>query len=944
MTKRRSTKSALISSVLALVLCCSMLLGTTFAWFTDSVTSANNIIKTGTLNVEMYWSEGKDAPSDDAWKDASKGAIFNNTLWEPGYTEARHLKIANEGTLALKYQLAIIPNGDVSELADVIDVYYQSPATQIDADRANLGTKVGTLADVIRTGIHDGALTAGTAYTATIVLKMQESAGNEYQDKSIGTSFSIQLIATQMASENDSFGPDYDENAWAEGMVVHTADDLQAALNNGVTNIQLINDIVADETIVIPAPAASTYSLRSLPNAVVIDLNGNTITGTMHKNDGAVIKNAGTLVLKNGTVSSTANNGGSALVNNGTAALENVTLNGAPNADGSWPSYTLNNTGVLTATNVKLTSYHGAVASYGEGALVTLNDSEIDMAGIPGFTNHGVYTYNNGAVVINGGVYVNKAADQGATGGSVINGAVTVNGGTFSGRIENYYGTPVIQGGTFSAAINAKFIASGFSALKNADGTYTVLQGDVVATDDAALNDALAKGEDNIALGAGNFTMPATSGEVTISGTKDTVITVTTPTANKVTLNGVTVVAGSYKGIQHSDTVVFENCVLKGSQFLYANKVIIKNCVIDLTETADYIWTYSAKNVEFIDCTFNTLGKAILMYNEGPDLVTNVTVKGCTFNATESALASGAVAAAIEIASSAAVNGHYTLTTENNVVDPDFSGEWRVKNSATNNTTVNGVIYNKVEDGLYKGESNTFYVYNANGLEALNQKFADQNAGKGVTINLLADIDFTDKVWTPVDSHVDSGCYVSTINGNGHTISNFTVNGQAMFTRFAGTGDVVIKDITFDNATVTSGSINTSILTVQSYQNVLLDNVDVKNSTITGGYKVAVLIGTVYNEKESTVTATVKNCDIDNCVVKSTSYDFGTCGFIGYVAEGNNDYVVFENSTISNTTLCTTSPYYTLHAFLYYNGEDEPGCINEAEGVTVTNCVFEKLA
>ncbi len=218
MKKTRSTKSALISSVLALFLCITMLIGTTFAWFTDSVTSANNIIKSGTLDVELYYADGtKAVPAADAaeWKDASKGAIFNSTVWEPGYTDAKHLMISNEGTLALKYQLAIIPNGEVSKLADVIDVYYIENGAQV-ATRKDLETKYqpqGTLADLIRTGIHEGALSADTDYVTTIVLKMRETAGNEYQDLSIGADFSIQLIATQMTEENDSFDNRYDVGA-----------------------------------------------------------------------------------------------------------------------------------------------------------------------------------------------------------------------------------------------------------------------------------------------------------------------------------------------------------------------------------------------------------------------------------------------------------------------------------------------------------------------------------------------------------------------------------------------------------------------------------------------------------------------------------------------------------------------------------------------------------
>ena len=208
---------------------------------------------------------------------------------------------------------------------------------------------------------------------------------------------------------------------------------------------------------------------------IVIDLNGKTITGTMHKNVGHVIVNNGTLTLKNGTITSAANNGGSAVMNKGTMTIENVTLNGAPNADGSWPSYTVNNTGNLTITNSNITSYHGSVASYNEGALVTLNNTNIDMTGIPGFTNHGIYTYSSGAVVVNGGEIKNNATDQGSTGGSVINGAVTVNSGDFSGRIENYYGTPVLMGGTFTVKPNDKFIAKGYKVVNNDNGTYSVV-------------------------------------------------------------------------------------------------------------------------------------------------------------------------------------------------------------------------------------------------------------------------------------------------------------------------------------------------------------------------------------------------------------------------------------------------------------------------------------
>ena len=129
--------SSMLSSIVAIVVLFSMLIGSTFAWFTDSVTSSGNIIKSGNLDVEMFWADGKEDPTNADWKDASTGAIFNYDRWEPGYTEVRHIKIDNVGTLALKYRVQIVANGEVSDLSDVIDVYYADPAVQV-ANRSDL--------------------------------------------------------------------------------------------------------------------------------------------------------------------------------------------------------------------------------------------------------------------------------------------------------------------------------------------------------------------------------------------------------------------------------------------------------------------------------------------------------------------------------------------------------------------------------------------------------------------------------------------------------------------------------------------------------------------------------------------------------------------------------------------------------------------------------------
>lgn len=285
MTKTKSTKRALLMSAMALLLCVSMLIGSTYAWFTDTVTSSGNIIKSGTLDVTMEWFDGTQAvPEANSadWIDASTGAIFNSELWEPGYTAVRHIKIANEGTLALKYQLNIIANGNVSELAEVIDVYYLDPAQAI-TNRTDLSDAdcIGTLQEVlagIRTSAF-GNLLPTENHTITLALKMQETAGNEYQNLAIGSSFSIQLLATQLTEEKDSFDENYDGNAW-----LNEADYSWYDPANTTHTIKTAAEL-AGLAAIVNGNAATTYSVRgaigadsfkgeTVVLAADIDLNG----------------------------------------------------------------------------------------------------------------------------------------------------------------------------------------------------------------------------------------------------------------------------------------------------------------------------------------------------------------------------------------------------------------------------------------------------------------------------------------------------------------------------------------------------------------------------------------------------------------------------------------------------------------------------------------------
>ena len=303
MTKRNSTKQSLIASILVLCLCFTSLIGTTFAWFTDSVTSSGNMIQTGTLDVAMVWTDAKEDPTAATYKDASEGAIFKSDLWEPGYVEARHIKISNEGTLALKYKLLVVANGEVSDLSDVIDVYYYDPAVKLEERDALVGAnKIGTLTEVLANfeTTASGELEAGKEHTVTIALKMQETAGNEYQKKSIGSDFSIVLVATQVSSEDDSFDDKYDDNLeFPDVFIDSDAHDGEDETVLDTTNVDVVVPSTAEEGV---------YTLEASEPSKVADANGNT-TVTFD----ITLKKDGVKVIDDGTVYSVSVNIGSGL-------------------------------------------------------------------------------------------------------------------------------------------------------------------------------------------------------------------------------------------------------------------------------------------------------------------------------------------------------------------------------------------------------------------------------------------------------------------------------------------------------------------------------------------------------------------------------------------------------------------------------------------------------
>ncbi len=210
-------------------------------------------------------------------------------------------------------------------------------------------------------------------------------------------------------------------------------------------------------------------------------------------------------------------------------------------------------------------------------------------------------------------------------------------------------------------------------------------------------------------LPAGDYKMPSIDGnkEVTIVGTKDTVIDNTlgaymensTVSFEGVTIKGSTGMAngnGSDYAAFYSKNVTYTNCTFEGPFRIGRDGATFINC--DFTKLGnDYVWTYG-NDCTFIGCTFESDGKALLIYSDGGNEVSQVKVENCVFNATQGAKASAITnqnCAAIEIQNYG--NG-VDLTTSGNTIDSDFSGEWRIKTYHANNPAiiVNGTTYTSI--------------------------------------------------------------------------------------------------------------------------------------------------------------------------------------------------------------------------------------------------------
>ena len=395
---KKATKRALLTSVMALVMCVVMLVGTTFAWFTDTASTGVNKIQAGNLDVELLmYKKITDESYDYVNISKDKNPIFGrdgstvaqndnlDTLWEPGKTQVAYLAIKNEGNLALKYKVAL----NVTNPADGKDLYkVMQYAIVPDAKNDNSKVTGWTGGSKVTVGQQEVSgevsLGAGATHYFALLVHMDELAGNEYKNGKV--EFDLTVLAKQDTVESDSFGNNYDKDALYPDVTVIKADGNKSASDvledvlsgKDDNNKEVINVALSEDTTFDVKPYDQKPMGGDQTKVITINGQGHKLTFNNTNNDwNNVTWGDAKLVIKNAMIDNSGYNADGGTWNShdiyfkGNVELENVTFTNAVAIEG---------TAVLK--NVKISDRNATQKAYmlwiRAGSTVTLDNCIID--------------------------------------------------------------------------------------------------------------------------------------------------------------------------------------------------------------------------------------------------------------------------------------------------------------------------------------------------------------------------------------------------------------------------------------------------------------------------------------------------------------------------------------------------------------------------------------
>lgn len=438
MSKSKNTKRALYASILSIMLCAAMLAGTTFAWFTDSVSSDKNKIVAGNLDIKLSYKNAKMAADNDEFFEVKEDTanLFVNSeggemLWEPGAATVAYLKLENNGSLALKYRLSVNAT-DVVKAEDGAALSNVLETAVVPITAAEVGTYTReTAIEAAKSGDAESVLTYAKEDTITansdplyfaMIIYFPEDIGNEIggvlynrNDVKLETDLVLNLVATQTPYEKDSFDDQYDKIALVEASTPE--DFINAADNGGI--IRLANEITLAENV-------------SFSKNAVLDLNGQTLT--INNAEGSIKSASGTTltVQGNGQVNGvlyadgTFAEGSTLIVNAG----ENFVVNSS-NATNGWAVYGHKNSHIVLngGTYQMLSKEKGT-----SGTIHTVGASLV--------MNNAVVEVGPDSVIAAYGIYSNAAT-------TTLNNVTVHAKYSTAVNLINAYGRTVIRGGTF---------------------------------------------------------------------------------------------------------------------------------------------------------------------------------------------------------------------------------------------------------------------------------------------------------------------------------------------------------------------------------------------------------------------------------------------------------------------------------------------------------------
>lgn len=869
MKRKNVTRNALVTSILSLLLCVSMLVGTTFAWFTDSVVSGNNVIAAGNLDIELY-NDGKQV--------TSQTNLFDGVKWEPGVVDYENFTIKNEGNLALLYDFAM-NWGDYNTLAGQYNLTQVLKVAMVDKHVS--GSREAAIAageaagwKALDSWSFSGEMTTkGETKEFALIIYWEPSDNDNNWNVQNGktldkgdhlyVNLGINLQATQKMHESDSFGPDYDSlaSAWdgsagevpaeEDGVITITTGAELAAfaakVNNGETYKGKTVQLGADINLGNVAWTAIGDCESGKYFQGTFDGQGHTIynLNVDYSNDGAEHATAGLF----------------GWVDAAGATIKNVNVDGATVKGTHWTGVIA---GYFTGTIENCSVNNATVIAY------NLNDEANGdkVGGIVGYLNE--QSYINGNKVTNTTITGNR--DMGGIAGSVAASTKEMKNNKVENVTINYatdkdYGSAgAIVSGRTGYVPNDTNTATNVTFVKAV--TVTTAEELKAALSSTAKNISIVLANDiAVDIGTGWNMGGAETESITIKGaTSETVLTLSSTYRSYFNLEnpeGTLYLQGLKLTNKHAGTHFFDftthfNCDVVATDVDFQKAPLVNAVTAEFNDctfaepVASYsLWIMAGSDVTVDGAAFNATRGIKIADEDTTDALSTLTVKNATFNTTQKA--------AIVVASDEGANITLNNVDISKTIDPAHE-VWVDEDYQASDAKVTVTGGEKIYEGKVVSNADELAQAVKDGktdLYLLDGEYNVANCG-GKTLTLSGSKKAVLKLHNEGEYGMDYGFDGATVTFNGVTIDT-TANGGTYpgYARMAAT---------FNNCTI-NGTFNLSS-GEKTFNNCEFNVSGDAYNVWTWGVKKVTFIGCTFNCDGKSVLVYNQTCDVTvtNCV------------------------------------------------------------------------------